>query len=394
MPRVRLTEAVVRAAVAESGKRKLLQDTVQEGLNLAVQPSGSKSYKLYYKRGKKTRWFHLGPVSALTLAEARAEVKRQLAKIHLDDSYDPQAARQESRHALTWRELWEQHIRDAASRKTKSWDQKRRALERHTSGWDRRPAGTIRRRDVKKLHRDITNAGTPTQADVVLAHVSAVFDWAIREELIQVEVNPARGIERNGTQSRERVLSEDELSRAWRYLTQADDPWHAALLVVLLTGQRPGEVAAMRRADVRGRWWTLPGEPAAGWPGTKNGQTHAVYLSDPALGLVERHAGRATHVFRGRTNKPVSGLPARMKKLSTDLELEPPVRPHDLRRTFATTVIRLGWSRESMDRLLNHRPGGVGGVYDRWDRAPEFKEIAEAVAREFRRLGHGLQMVG
>ena len=60
-----------------------------------------------------------------------------------------------------------------------------------------------------------------------------------------------------------------------------------ALKAILLTGQRPGEVAHMRREHIVDGWWQMPGEPvpAMHWPGTKNG-------ADPSRVATEGGAGR------------------------------------------------------------------------------------------------------
>ena len=56
-------------------------------------------------------------------------------------------------------------------------------------------------------------------------------------------------------------------------------------------------------------------------------------------------------------------------------------RSHDLRRTFATNLTQLGFSRFIVDRLLNHAEAGVGKVYDRHDYLKEKTEAAEAWGR-------------
>jgi integrase len=75
------------------------------------------------------------------------------------------------------------------------------------------------------------------------------------------------------------VLSDAEVPLFWQAFGDAGLPG-VALQVLLLTGQRPGEVAHMRREHVADGWWTLPGapEPATEWLGTKNSQTHRVWL--------------------------------------------------------------------------------------------------------------------
>src|SRR5262249_57077698 len=54
--------------------------------------------------------------------------------------------------------------------------------------------------------------------------------------------------------------------------------------------------------------------------------------------------------------------------------------PHDLRRTFSTAVTRLGFGKDAMNRVTNHREGGISSVYDRHGYADENRRIMEAVA--------------
>jgi integrase len=54
--------------------------------------------------------------------------------------------------------------------------------------------------------------------------------------------------------------------------------------------------------------------------------------------------------------------------------------PHDLRRTFSTTVTGLGFGRDALNRVTNHREGGIASVYDRHGYADENKRVMEATA--------------
>jgi integrase len=90
-------------------------------------------------------------------------------------------------------------------------------------------------------------------------------------------------VDRNPTKDRERVLSNAEVALLWPKL----DP---ALKLILLTGQRPGEVSAMQRDHITiDGFWRMPGEPVGKWPGTKNGRDHRVWLSEAAQMLVDQH---------------------------------------------------------------------------------------------------------
>ena len=112
----------------------------------------------------------------------------------------------------------------------------------------------------------------------------------------------------------------------------------------------------------------MPGRPVGDWPGTKNGRDHRVALSEPSLALIEQTAKSAHR----------AGL--LLKKLVTELGIER-VTPHDLRRTCLTTITRLGFGRDAMDRIANHRTSSVTDVYDRHGYEAEDRRIMAAVAR-------------
>jgi integrase len=134
-------------------------------------------------------------------------------------------------------------------------------------------AASITRGDVKQMMARIE---APIVANQTLAALSAIFSWGIREEI--VAANPCKLVERNAVASRERVLAESEVPVFWKSLDDLDPAPARALRMILLTGQRPGEVTHMRREHIKDGWWEMPGEPIAtlGWPGTKNGQVHRV----------------------------------------------------------------------------------------------------------------------
>jgi integrase len=155
----------------------------------------------------------------------------------------------------------------------------------------------------------------------------------------------------------------------------------AALKMILLTGQRPGEVAHMRREHIRDGWWEMPGGLAAGWPGTKNGKNHRVWLATPAQVLLSELAddNPIGFVFGGARGRAVDGLDAVMRTVSTALGVDR-ATPHDLRRTHGTLITGLGFGRDAMNRIQNHKEGGIASVYDRHQYADENKRVMEAVA--------------
>jgi integrase len=230
-------------------------------------------------------------------------------------------------------------------------------------------AGNITRADVKAMMGKIA---APQVANLTLAAASAIFSWAAREDLISGS-NPCRDVARNPTTARERVLSDSELPQFWAPMT-------APLRMILLTGQRPGEVRHMRWEHIVDGWWEMPGEPVPeiDWPGTKNAASHRVWLPGPALALLPEPR-RSGFVFPGRRGQPIGQLEQVMKSIAADLGVAHVV-PHDLRRTHGTLITRLGFGRDAMNRIQNHREGGIASVYDRHQYADENRRIMEAVA--------------
>jgi integrase len=372
MPRapnkVRLTDVYV-ANLKPQDRAFLVWDLDTEGLALCVQPTGRKSWKAIYAFHGRTRWYHIGKCnSTIGLAEARRRAKKVLLQVA--DDTDPQANRMAGRSVGTFEELARRYLEEYAKKRNKSWRQGEKLVRRHVlPHWGKLRATDITRSDARRLFAGIA---APILANQVLAAVGAVFSWAIKNEIGQVTANPCTGIEKNPTRARERVLSDAEIAQFWPKL-------NPALRTILLTGQRPGEVEHMCKEHIAEGWWTLPGAPVTDlhWPGTKNGQTHRVRLSEPVQALLP-------DLFAGSRKR----LHKVMQDICAELQV-PRATPHDLRRTFSSAVTRLGFGRDGMNRVTNHREGGISDVYDVYEYADENRKIMETVARHILSLTEG-----
>ena len=129
-----------------------------------------------------------------------------------------------------------------------------------------------------------------------------------------------------------------------------------------------------------------------GWPGTKNGASHRVWLPAPALQLIGNGATTG-FVFAGGRGRPVRHLDGLMREISAKLDVAP-ARPHDLRRTHGSTITAMGFGRDAMNRVQNHREGGITDTYDRHGYADENKRIMEAVAVKIMGLVEGAGAAG
>jgi integrase len=178
------------------------------------------------------------------------------------------------------------------------------------------------------------------------------------------------------------VLSADEIRGLWHGLEAEPAQLASAVRLMLLTGQRRGEVLAMRwehvNEDAGAWWWTIPAERA------KNGLSHRVPLSPQAVTLVEGlrpSSADQPWVFAGRkhgqhvTNVERAIDRARARQGLTHFT------PHDLRRTAASLMTSLGIPRLTVKKILNHADRDVTAIYDRHSYDSEKRVALEAWGR-------------
>jgi integrase len=379
----KLTELSVRKAKPKASTYQIW-DSHQRGLALRIQPTGAKSWVCVYSRHGRSRWLTLGNADTIYLADAR--ILAQEAMLAVAKGGDPAADKKAERGAGTFAELADKYVEQHSKRHNKSWQQADALVRRFAvPRWGKLQAAAITRGDVKTM---LARIEAPVLANQTLAALSAIFSWGVREEI--VTANPCKLIERNPVRSRERVLSASELPLFWNAFNdnEVGGVEGSALKAVLLTGQRPGEVAHMRREHIIDGWWEMPGAPIPelGWPGTKNGESHRVWLPQPVQALIgDAGTGLVFGTERGRPVRLGEAMRGICKKLGIDAK----VTPHDLRRSHGSTVTGLGFGRDAMNRIQNHVEGGVTDTYDRHGYAEENKRIMEAVAAKIIGLAEG-----
>jgi integrase len=208
--------------------------------------------------------------------------------------------------------------------------------------------------DVKGAKRCI---GGTTAADNVLRVLRSVLNWAVSKD--KLTANPAVGVRAPlKPKARERTLSDNEIKAVWAGATALGYPFGTHLLLCLLTGQRRTEVAEMRWEEVQGDTWAIPSSR------TKGKRPHLVPLSAPAKAILDAcpRFNEGTFVLSTTLGRrPISGFSK--AKLESAIPVED-WRCHDLRRTCATGMARLGVLGEVISRVLNHAtPSGVTNAH-------------------------------
>jgi integrase len=370
-----------------------------KGLVLRVR-NDRRTWTVRYRVNGRRRRVTLGTWPTLGLKEARQRARDVQGAV--DQGKDPQGEREAARAAETFGELAELYLERHARRhkRPKSVAEDARILEKDLlPAWRDRKAREITRRDVRELLEDIVaERDAPVMANRVLALISTIFNVAIEWELL--EVNPAYRMRKPGAErSRERVLTDSEIRDLWRHLAAHSESRHlrtfaASYRLTLLTAQRPGEVKGMRWDQVEGdlvdpavereasdrpapapAWWTIPAEVA------KNKLSHRVPLSPAVVAelvALEPLTGRSPWVLESprRPGHPLQKTHRGHASLLRAAGLRHFV-PHDLRRTAASGMTRLGVPRLVVEKILNHSERGVAPVYDRHSYDPEKRQALE-----------------
>lgn len=374
-----LTDIEVKSLKSEGGKRTIVYDAKARGLCLRVS-SETRSWSFVYrpKGSSKQKRFTIGDYPAWSLRDAREKAWKLRQRVQ--DGGDPVLEEKTRRDALTVEGLIDRFMANYARAKLRSADEYLQLLQKDViPKMGERRAGEVSRPEVGVLLDDIAKRA-PTVANRVMNVLSSVYSWAVSEGL--VSENPVRGLKKRTIEvPKERFLDDEEIKALWRAADFAGAGYRDAVRLILLTGQRPGECAGIRReeVDLAKAIWTLPPER------TKNKRPHSIPLVGEAREIVAR-------LCEGTKTGPMIATPRGKVPTSQDLAkaferlrpvLKSPATAHDLRRTAATILERLEVDRMTVAYILNHasttRATVTGSTYSQHDYLPQKRRALEAL---------------
>ena len=396
---MKFTDTMIRA-LKPAAERYDVREA--DGFGVRVATSGTKSWQLVYTMHGRRRRMTLGAYPDVSLAQARilaADARRLIAA-----GVDPIEARQDEQqraaeafNAPTVREFVDAEYLprriEARNLSAVHAARCRRTLERACRLIGRMRVADVTRRDLVAVVDAADEYGTASGAEA-RSVIRALFEFAVERGLI--EASPAAVLPRaRAKTSRARALTDDELRVFLRDLGQVRERAHTttAMRLILLLGQRPGEVAGMRWDEIDGSLWRIPAGRM------KAGRAHVVPLSRQALALIDalRAVRSSPYVFAPvrRTSIPqpitTSSIVVAIRReqrrgLWQALEH---FTAHDLRRSCRTGLAQLGVDHVVAERVLAHAIPGVQGVYDRHDYLPEMRLALQRWADHLDRLVSG-----
>lgn len=346
------------------------------GLYLRVDPTGAKAWVFRYVFDGMRKRMTLGGYPGVTLAMARERHGAALQDIQkgIDPGAVAQEAKARRKAAPTFAdvvdELWEQELQHK-----KSGHQTKYLLEANTiPAWGKRKVADIKRRDIVLL-LDKIRERAPVVGNRVHGALSRLFNFAAERGVI--DDSPCTRIRKLPEKPRKRTLDDAEIKTLWEALNlenKAVDIYRLtklALKLILLTGQRPGEVAGMTWAEIgeeneAGAVWNIPGSR------TKNKEPQRVPLCPMALEIIDQariYSGDSEYVFRSsyKPEQAISrqALTRAVSRHWSEMGIKVAFTPHDLRRTLRTKLAELGVSDIVAERVLGHKFQGMMAVYNR-----------------------------
>lgn len=378
-----------------------LWDEDLKGFGVKITPAGALSYVFQYRMGgreAKTRRYSIGSHgSPWTPTTARAEAER--LAILVAQGTDPTEAEQKRRREAVDLAFSAYADRFYASCKGDGWrGLVERSLRLHVKpvlGKKALPA--ITRADVVAIF-DAMPPDQQAGRRNVFAILRRLFRWAITRG--DLERSPMEGMEvPPPVRARDRWLSDEELRRVWNAAPACHRCFGPIVRLLILTGQRREEVTGLDWSEINrsARLWRLPGSR------TKNAEPNTVPLSDLTIAELDRFARGEKWPKRGpvfTTSKGGAFIAHSKGKEKLDAIVAAdgedallPWRLHDLRRTLATGMQRLGVRFEVTEAILNHVGGsrsGVAGIYQRHDWRDEKRFALDAWSEHLRQIFGGV----
>ncbi|MFA7275356.1 MAG: tyrosine-type recombinase/integrase [Pseudobdellovibrionaceae bacterium] len=373
---------------AEAKARDVRWDSDISGFGIRIYPSGKKSFVLSYRQNGTKRLFTIGQYGNITLEQARVLAQKKMGEVA--DGKDPLLTRRAAKKKHDWNvnKAGKEFLKKLKSTSDRHHGEVERIFEKDifpTIG--KMPIDEVKKDHILKIIDNVLERGSGIMANRTLMRLSRFFNWCIERNLI--EFSPVYKLPKpTQERTRDRVVADFEIKEILQVAATTNYPFGPLVLFLLLTGQRRGEAASMAWTDYdrEQRLWILPREH------TKSDRAHAVPLSDRAINILENAPKLGDYIFTSAGNKPFENFSRAKKILDTRIKtLRSKDRQvnmtswtlHDLRRTCASGMARLGVAPHVIEKALNHSSGkirGVAAIYNRYEYATEMREAFDSWA--------------
>lgn len=377
-----LTDTALKALKPKDKPYTVADD---RGLYVEVFPTGGVVWRFRYRLNGKREKLTLGKYPALTLKNAR--IKRdeaaQAAAMGTSPAQQKQLAKVSAADSTTVAQFGERFLREVAAKDRKDLTIPRRYFEKAiVPAIGTKPVRDVTTEDVRAIIWKKKDEGFDAAAGNIRGVLKRLFDYAMTAGLVTINpvlALPMRHVHK--AKARDRALSGEEIRTFLRAAFESNirRQFKIALHLVLLTMVRKSELLLARweHVDFEQAEWHIPAEHS------KTGKPHIVFLSRQAVSLfkeLQALASGSELVLPGRSSlkKPFAhNAINNALKVALKGQDIPAFTIHDLRRTASTSLHENGWPSDVVEKALNHTIGGVRGVYNRAEYAPQRREMLQ-----------------
>jgi len=389
-----LTQKLVNS-VSANGSKQRFPDSKVSGLTLRVSQGGKKVWAIRYRSAEgASREMKIGDADKMPLEDARKTARLKLANVPTggDPLRDKRAAKREAVQSKqrTVAAMTDRY-RDSSDFLTKRETTRatyNNSLDRHIlPRVGKMSLKTLTRGAISSLLDDLATEHSGNVSNQARSALSVVLSFAVERDAISY--NPMRGIRaKHKTPVRERILSDVELKGLWEGLRAGTVSDLVKLLLVVPA--RSNEAAGMMwdELDLETGLWSIPAERM------KGAQSHELPLSKTAITLLRRRQESATTpwVFPNKdATAPIHrARPSRFCNRYSKTMGWVSFGPHDLRRTIATRLAKMGLGHATIERTLGHKVGAGKAIvnYDHHDYRDRKRAALESWEAELLRVLH------
>lgn len=378
--RTKLTKTKIDSAKPIKGKTVILWDAETRGFGLRISPGGAKAFILQRRIGKTERRITIGRTDDITIDKARREVAKLV--VQFADGVDPVAERKrEEVRALTLQDAFENYIAAPVQKKGAARGKQRkpatvqdiRKQMKRFNDWLALPIRDISEEMVRTRHRELSEK-SPAQANLAFRYLRAALNFAIADSDPRdpaLHHNPVDRLNRTSAwgnvEARKAYVPTDRLAEFVEAVQTGliglhNEAEHRdAILFMLLTGARVGEVMGDKKAGYPALMWSQVDLDAGTvfLPDPKNRTPFKIHLSRQVVAMLterKKISEKRKFVFA-----KVNGLLAEdMRSAQSRLEkiMGFRITSHDLRRTYVTAANNTRLTQYTLKALINHISGG------------------------------------
>lgn len=404
--RPKLTDSVIASVIknyATTGQRTELIDPACEGLRLRPKKGGKSAVWSLLVRDLTgdNRRFVLGEYPTIGIAKARelaGDMRHQVRREGLDPNRIKQEKREAAQQAaepldakFTLKGILDSYETMIGTGQT-NWPEAKGKIKLVFSRFLEIDARKLTSEEVQIAADEYKSPGSASSA---VRYLRPIIKWAAKRGYAAREISLIE--EPRKAQKRGRYLSEAELKLLLPVLKTYPGKKRRsiqaqAMLFMLLTATRRQETAEATWGEISDGIWTIP---VSRIKNTKSGDSerepHIILLSRQAQALLASikpaRVKPDTFVFPSRFGKPLSGWDRVTKAIQKKAGVYGWHR-HDLRRTAATHMGKLGIPPHVIEAALNHKEihSELAGTYN-------LARYTEEVGRAFQALADWLDKI-